>query len=172
MAVHKPGDAFYFEDYTVGGEHLAGEHTVTSEEIIDFASQWDPQPFHTDEALAKASVFGGLTACSAHIFAIMCSTSQRWQSGVRQQAVAGLRFDEMRMVQPVYAGDTLRCVSAIDQLRPSVSRPDCGIVVYRTRLLNQRDELVFSIKAASLIARDPDRSRHAAPPARNAKPRQ
>lgn len=158
MGAFKVGDPYFFEDYVLGEEHAAGEHTVTHEEIIDFAGKWDPQPFHVDEELAKASVFGGLTACSAHIFAIFCITSQRWQSGVVQQAVAGLGFDEMRMAKPVYAGDTLRCVSTVDELRASNSRPDCGIVVYRTRLLNQRAEEVFSIRAASLMARDPARS--------------
>ncbi|MCR9103967.1 MAG: MaoC family dehydratase N-terminal domain-containing protein [Gammaproteobacteria bacterium] len=150
-----PGRAFYFEDYSAGEQQRAGSYEVTATEIIHFARQWDPQPFHIDEAAAKASVFGGLTACSAHIFSIFCITSQQWQSGVVQQAVAGLGFDEMRMLRPVYAGDTLQCVSTIESVRDSNSRPDCGIVVYATQLLNQRNETVFSIKAASLIARRP-----------------
>ncbi len=151
------GRPFYFDDYVQGQEHAAGVHTVTAAEIISFASQWDPQPFHIDEEVAKKSAFQGLTACSAHIFSIFCSTSQRWQSGVVQQAVAGLGFDEMRMLKPVYAGDTLRCFSLIDSLRTSSSRPGCGIVGYLTRLENQHGETVFSIRAASLIACDPQR---------------
>ncbi|MAT91815.1 MAG: dehydratase [Halioglobus sp.] len=157
MSAPAAGEPFWFEDYVPGEEHAAGSHTVEAAEIIAFARQWDPQPFHIDEEAARASVFGGLTACSAHIFSIFCSTSQRWQSGVVQQAVAGLGFDEMRMLGPVYAGDTLRCRSIIDSVRPSGSRPDCGVVVYHTELLNQRDEVVFSIRAASLMARDPVR---------------
>ena len=96
-----------------------------------------------------------LTACSAHIFSIFCITSQRWQSGVVQQAIAGLGFDEMRMHKPVYAGDTLRCVSIVDAVRASASKPDRGIVVYHTQLLNQNNEVVFSIKASTMMARDP-----------------
>ena len=153
-----PDKRFYFDDCVVGAEHLAGSHTVTAQEIIDFASSWDPQPWHVDEAVAEASIFGGLTACSAHIFSILCITSQRWQSGVVQQAVAGLGFDEMRMHKPVYAGDTLHCVSEVGAVRASKSRPDCGIVTYHTQLLNQHGELVFSIKASSMMARDPARA--------------
>lgn len=152
------GKPFYFDDCIVGAEHAAASHTITAGEIIDFASTWDPQPWHVDEEVARASIFGGLTACSAHIFSIFCITSQRWQSGVVQQAIAGLGFDEMRMHQPVYAGDMLRCISRVDSARPSNSKPDCGIVIYHTQLLNQNDEVVFSIKASTLMARDPARS--------------
>ena len=153
------GRPFYFDDHIIGAEHAAGTYTVSAQEIIAFASKWDPQPWHTDESVAKASHFGGLTACSAHIFSIFCITSQRWESGVVQQAVAGLGFDEMRMHKPVYAGDTLRCISIIDTARASRSKPDCGIVIYHTFLINQNDERVFSIKASSLMARDPAKMR-------------
>lgn len=155
MSVDTEGKPFYFDDCVVGAEHLAASHAVTAQEIIDFASTWDPQPWHVDEAVAQTSIFGGLTACSAHIFSIFCITSQRWQSGVVQQAVAGLGFDEMRMHKPVYAGDTLQCLSVVGAARVSSSKPDCGIVTYNTRLLNQYGELVFSIKASSMMARDP-----------------
>tara|TARA_R110002073_G_scaffold3509_7_gene23291 strand:- start:10732 stop:11220 length:489 start_codon:yes stop_codon:yes gene_type:complete len=151
------GKPFFFDDHIVGAEHAAGSYTVTAQEIIEFALKWDPQPWHTDETVARASHFGGLTACSAHIFSIFCITSQRWQSGVVQQAIAGLGFDEMRMHSPVYAGDTLRCISIIDTARVSRSKPDRGIVIYHTHLVNQHDVRVFSIKASSLMARDPAR---------------
>jgi acyl dehydratase len=151
------GKPFFFDDCVVGEEQLAGTHQVTAEEIVAFARQWDPQPFHVDEEAAKASIFGGLTACSAHIFSIFCITSQRWQSGVVQQAVAGLGFDDMRMHRPVFAGDTLQCKTVIAAARQSNSNPDCGIVTYDTRLENQHGEVVFSIKASSMLARDPAR---------------
>lgn len=145
--------ALYFDDLVLGEEHPAGVYEVTREAIIAFASEWDPQPFHVDEAAADASIFGGLTACSAHIFSIFCITSQRWQSGVVQMAVAGLGFDEMRMLKPVYAGDTLACFTVVHALRDSGSRPECGIVTYHTELRNQRGEAVFSILATSMMAR-------------------
>jgi acyl dehydratase len=159
MTDQQAGRAYFFEDYVLGEEHLAGSYEVVKEDVIRFASTWDPQPFHIDEDIARSSVFAGLTACSAHIFSIFSITSQQWRSGVVQQAVAGLGFDEMRMLKPVYAGDTLTCVSVIDSLRASGSRPECGIVGYFTRLDNQRGETVFTIKTASLTARDPARDR-------------
>lgn len=155
MSQPAQGKPFYFDDCVVGAEHAAASHTVTAPEIVEFARQWDPQPWHIDESAAKSSHFGGLTACSAHIFSIFCITSQRWQSGVVQQAIAGLGFDEMRMHRPVYAGDTLRCVSIVDSARASRSKPDRGIVVYQTQLINQNNEVVFSIKASTLMARNP-----------------
>ena len=82
---------FYFDDCIVGAEHAAGSHKVTAQEIIEFAGTWDPQPWHVDEEVARSSSFGGLTACSAHIFSIFCITSQRWQSGVVQQAVRAVK---------------------------------------------------------------------------------
>ncbi len=152
------GTPYWFEDYSVGDEHLAGTYEVSREEIVAFAEKWDPQPFHVDEEAARASVFGGLTACSAHIFSIYCITAQNWQSGVVQQAVAGLGFDEMRMLGPLFAGDTVQCITVVEEARPSSSRPDCGIVVYRGRLVKQDGEVVFSVRAATLMARDPARS--------------
>ena len=149
------GKPFYFDDCLVGAEHHGATHNVSAQEIIEFAKTWDPQPWHIDEEIARASHFGGLTACSAHIFSIFCITSQRWQSGVVQQAIAGLGFDEMRMHKPVYAGDTLRCVSIVGAARASQTKPDRGIVVYHTQLLNQHNEVVFSIKASTMMARDP-----------------
>ncbi|NND67385.1 MAG: acyl dehydratase [Halioglobus sp.] len=143
----------YFDDLVLGEEHAAGTYEVTREAIIEFASEWDPQPFHIDEAAAKASIFGGLTACSAHIFSIFCITAQRWQSGAVQVAVAGLGFDETRMHRPVFAGDFLSCFSIVHALRDSGSRPECGIVTYRTELRNQDGEVVFSTLATSMMAR-------------------
>ena len=155
MSQEPQGKPFYFDDCVVGAEHPGASHKVSAQEIIEFAKKWDPQPWHIDEEIARASHFGGLTACSAHIFSIFCITSQRWQSGVVQQAIAGLGFDEMRMHKPVYAGDTLRCVSIVGAARASQTKPDRGIVVYHTQLLNQNNEVVFSIKASTMMARDP-----------------
>jgi acyl dehydratase len=149
------GKPFYFDDNVVGAEHAGSSHVVTAQEIIEFAKKWDPQPWHVDEETARTSHFGGLTACSAHIFSIFCITSQRWQSGVVQQAIAGLGFDDMRVHKPVYAGDTLRCVSVVHAARASNSKPDRGIVVYDTQLVNQNNEVVFSIKASTMMARNP-----------------
>ncbi len=157
MSPDLKGKPFYFDDCVVGAEHAGASHFLSARELIEFATLWDPQPWHIDEQIARASHFGGLTACSAHIFSIFSITSQHWLSGVVQQAIAGLGFDEMRMHKPVYAGDTLRCVSLVKTARVSVSKPDRGIVIYHTQLINQNNEVVFSINASTLMARDPAR---------------
>ena len=147
----------FLDDHTEGEVIQCGSYDVTSEEVMQFASRWDPQPWHIDEEAAKKSLFGGLTACSAHIFSIYCITSPQWQNGAVQQAMASFGFDEMRMLKTVYAGDRLRCVTTVESARVSSSKPDRGIVVYASELLNLEDETVFSIKCTTLMARDPDR---------------
>ena len=149
---------YFLEDHREGEVIQCGSYEVRKEEVIEFASKWDPQPWHINEEAAKASFFGGLTACSAHIFSIFCITSPQWQNGAVQQALASLGFDEMRMLNPVYAGNTLHCVTTVEKVRPSGSKPDRGIVIYKSELLNEADELVFSIKCSTLMARDPDRA--------------
>lgn len=144
---------YFLEDHIEGEVIPCGTYEVLKEEIVEFATRWDPQPWHIDENAAQDSFFGALTACSAHIFSIYCIISPQWQNGAVQQAMAGLGFDEMRMLQPVYAGDILRCVTTVDSVRESRSKPDRGIVVYASQLLNQRDDVVFSIKATTLMAR-------------------
>lgn len=149
--------AFYFEDHIQGDSVECGQRHLSAEDIIAFASIWDPQPWHIDEELARQSHFGGLTACSAHIFSIYCITSQQWQNNAQQQALASLGFDQLRMKAPVFAGDTLRCVTLFETVRLSKSKPNTGIVVYHSELINQKDEAVFSAKCSTLMARDPSR---------------
>jgi acyl dehydratase len=115
---------YFLNDHTVGEVIQCGAYELAKEEVIEFATKWDPQPWHIDEDAAKASFFGGLTACSAHIFSIFCITSPQWQNGAVMQALASLGFDEMRMHRPVYAGDTVRCVTTVESLRVSSSKPD------------------------------------------------
>ncbi len=147
---------FWFEDHEVGARIECASHTLSANAIIEFASQWDPQPWHVDEDAAKASVFGGLTACSAHIFSVFCITSQQWQNGRQMQALASLGFDEIRMLQPVFAGDTLQCITTVESARLSNSNPERGIVVYASELINQSGEAVYSVKCATLMACRPE----------------
>lgn len=159
MSAPSDGQPFYYDDYVVGDEHPCASYVVERDEVIAFASKWDPQPWHLDEQAAKESWFGGLTACSAHIFSIFCITSQQWQSGVRQMAIAGLGFDQMRMHKPVYVGDTLHCVSEVVEKRESKSNPAGGICTCLGKLVNQDGEVVFSVRASTMMMKDP--ARHA-----------
>jgi len=142
----------YFEDYVVGEEQVAtSTYLVTEDEIIEIASRFDPQPFHTDPVAAKGSIFGGLVASSVHLFAISVSFS--WHLGKRAAAVSALGFDEMRMRSPAYVGDRLRFRTETLSARRSESRPDCGIIQTLSTVFNQRDEVVFSYKGAFLVLR-------------------
>ena len=85
----------FLEDYKVGDQFETIRYTLQAQEIIDFALLWDPQDFHTDEESANDSDFGGLTACSSHIFSIFTRICQHWTNGVKQQAIASLGFDVM-----------------------------------------------------------------------------
>ena len=155
MSEQSNNNKFYFDDFVIGNEEPAQSYLLQAEEIIAYAKKWDPQPWHIDEVLAKASMFGGLTACSSHIFAIFCITCQQWQSGKVSQSIAGLGFDQLEVHRPAYAGDTLHCTTVCDSVRLSKSKPDRGIVVSHGKLYNQRNELVFSIKSKYMVARDP-----------------
>ena len=110
------GQPFFFEDFFVGQEQRSLPYAVGKAEIIEFARKWDPQPFHIDEAIAEKSFFGGLTCCSAHIFSIFCAISQKWESGVIQQPLASLGFDQMRMLKPLYVNDSVVVVTTAHPL--------------------------------------------------------
>jgi acyl dehydratase len=153
MSPDVTGRKIYFEDCQVGDCHTTVSMTVEKQALIDFAMQWDPQPWHVDEELASQSMFAGLTACTAHIFSIFSILSQQWENGEKQQALASLGFDEMRMLKPVYAGDTLYCRNIIELARPSASKSDRGIVAARCELINQKDEVVFRILSTYLMAK-------------------
>ncbi len=149
----------YFEDFSIGTvDHKGGAYLVTEAEIIEVAERWDPQPFHTDPVAAADSMFGGLVACSAHVFAISCSLHSKVPATEKVAAVSALGFDKLRLRAPVRPGDELRARSTVVELRRSDSRPGVGIVSSSGELLNQRDEVVFSLESAAMVRCRPDPS--------------
>ena len=113
----------YFEDSVVGKEFASTiEYEVTVEELKQMSARWDPQPFHLDESAPQTREYGGLITCSAHTFAIFTYLSSR--NPVKTAAIAGLGFDEMRMLQPLRPGDRIRAYSTCLEKRESRSRPD------------------------------------------------
>ena len=157
MTLHSfavPRDNRYFEDYTPGHVYEVGTITVSEAEIIDFATQFDPQYFHIDPEKAKASRFGGLVASGWHtISLVMRLYVDHYLSGVASLASPGT--DDIRWPKPVRPGDTLRIRVTTLEARPSRSKPDRGIVRAKIEALNQRDELVLSMIGLSIIARRP-----------------
>lgn len=147
-----PETTICFEDYVVGEVmHIAQRYVMTEAEIISMAQKWDPQPFHVDPVAAKESIFGGLVASSAHAFPIFVYLGQ--QSGKKVAAISALGFDKIRFTNPMRPGDELRYEYCCLEKRVSTSRPYAGIVRCESRLINQRDEVVFSGEVASLVRR-------------------
>ena len=107
----------YFEDFEVGDSRKAGPYLVSKAEIIQFARQYDPRPFHVDEEAAARSVFGGLTASAAHAFAIYIFLTNKVQPPHR--ALAGLGYDDLRQPNPVRPGDELDLKSTVLEKRES-----------------------------------------------------
>ena len=140
----------YFEDFEPGRTWEWGDYTVTKEEIISFASMYDPQPFHIDEEAALASVFQGLTASSVHTIAVE-NKMFHLEGGPRFIALAQLAMTDIAFPNPVRAGDSLRIRVACVSLRESKSKPDRGIVVEQCALLNQRGEECFRCTHTILV---------------------
>jgi acyl dehydratase len=143
----------YFEEVEVGAVSTAGPYLVTKDEIIRFATQYDPVPRHIDEAAAARSMFGGLTASGAHTFAMLILLTSRLQP--RNQTLAGLSWDELRLPNAVRPGDELDLEVKVLEKRESKSKPDRGIVRRRILLRNQKRETVLECFASVLIARRP-----------------
>jgi len=146
----------YYEDIAVGDTEEFGEYHVTKEEIIEFASQYDPQPFHTDEEAAKESAFGELVASGWHTAAICMRLLV--DNMMDKRASMGARgVDELRWKQPVRPGDTLHLRTEVVDKRRSESDPGRGYVDNKMEGLNQNDEVVISWVGLGMVAvRDPE----------------
>jgi acyl dehydratase len=144
----------YLDDLAVGDvARSARTFEVAREEVVEFARRWDPQPFHLDDEAGRQSIFGGIIACAAHVFAIQsllaCSVEPRWA------LLAGLGNDGFDLLAPVRPGDRLALVRRVTGLRASRSKPDRGIVEVEMDLVNQRGEVAFRSRGRVMIARRP-----------------
>ena len=141
-----------FEDFAVGNVLDIGRRTVTADEIVAFATQFDPQPFHVDADAAKASIYGGLIASGWHTVALvmrmMCDAYLLDATSAGSPGV-----DQLRWLKPVRAGDTIRAELVTTDVRPSTSKPDRGIVASEWRVYNQHDELVMTMRGMGLFLR-------------------
>jgi acyl dehydratase len=144
----------YFEDLTVGERSLVGCHVVAKQEAIEFARQWEPQPYHLDEAAAEASVYGGLTVCSLYLFAVC--TRLFLEREDRVAVIGMLGKDELRLPKPARPGDRLSYYTECIEKRPSRSRPRSGIVTLLDTLCDPDGETVLTQKVTLLVSRRPD----------------
>jgi acyl dehydratase len=145
----------YFEDLEVGAETYFGCCEVTREEVIAFASKYDPQPFHlSDEAAAKTH-FGRIAASGWHTCAMTMGVTARHMVGIGQAGLGSPGIDELRWLKPVYPGDTLHVHATILETRPSRSKPEIGSFRSATAVTNQNGEKVMTFTTIVLIRRRP-----------------
>jgi acyl dehydratase len=141
----------YLEDLQVGQKYATGSHTLTKEEILAFASQFDPQPFHLDEDAAKTSFFGELVASGWHTAGITMRLLV--QSGLPIAGGSVGMGAELAWPRPTLPGSVLRVESEILELRPLRSRPDKGLATVRSETKNQAGEVVQTLTARLIVPR-------------------
>lgn len=143
---------WYLEDYWIGKTtESVDRYLVTQEEIMEVGQRWDPRPFHTDPEAAAKSFYGGLVACSAHLFCMVCWLGHHVEEPTA--GVAGLGWDKIRIHAPVRPNDEISCKVKCLEARPSKTQPEYGVVTLQNNLFNQRDELVYTAECSFLVLR-------------------
>ena len=144
----------YFDDLTQGDRFKSATYEVTEEQIISFAREFDPQPFHLDAAVADQTMFKGLIASGWHTAAI---TMRLFVQTLNfSEGAIGLGVDELRWPNAVRPGDVLQVETEIIDLRVSRSKPSHGVVRLRNVTVNQRGEIVQTMSASALVLRRSD----------------
>ena len=147
----------FYEDLAIGQKQAFGHYEVTREEVIEFASKYDPQPFHLDDDAAAATHFGRLSASGWHTCAMTMAMLVENLKANRQAGLGSPGIDQLRWKKPVFPGDTLRCESVVIERRRSGSRPEMGIFKSSLTVFNQNDEPVLEMVSNGLIStRDPE----------------
>jgi acyl dehydratase len=142
----------HFEDFAPGDVYEFGSHTVTADEIVEYARRYDPQPFHLDEAAAADGPFRGLVASGWHTSALRM---RMYVDAILNHSVSmgSPGVEELRWLVPVRPGDTLRGRAAVLEATPSARHAGRGTVRARLEALNQRDEVVLSMVARGHFGR-------------------
>src|SRR5213082_3786855 len=141
----------YFDDLTQGDRFKSATYEVTEEQIISFAREFDPQPFHLDAAIARQTMFKGLIASGWHTAGITMRLFVQTLNFA--EGAIGLGVDELRWPNAVRPGDALQVETEIVDLRVSRSKPSHGIVRLRNVTVNQRGEIVQTMFASALVLR-------------------
>ncbi len=148
----KKTPSLYWEDFALGTAREFGSHTVSAEQIVAFASEFDPQPFHLDEAAGKASLFGGLAASGWHTCALamrmLCENHL-----LDSTSLGSPGLEHIKWLKPVLAGDTLRLRMEVMDARPMASRPNVGLVRFDWQVFNQRDQKVLTMQGWNMFTR-------------------
>ena len=146
-----------FEDMEVGRTIEIGEHKFTREEIVTFAEQFDPQPFHVSDAGAAASPYRTLIASGWHTCSVMMGMLVRGAfAGSTSMGSPGV--DDIRWLRPVHVGDTIRMTTTVLDKRVSASKPDRGIVETQWEGINQHGETVITVRSKAIFGlRNPEK---------------
>ncbi|WP_458187975.1 MaoC family dehydratase [Haladaptatus sp. NG-WS-4] len=142
-----------YSDVTVGSVETFGRYEVTKEEIVEFARQYDPQPFHVDETAAEESEYGGLIASGWHTCAMtmrMLVDNQITEEG----SLGSPGVDEVRFRRPVRPGDVLSVRTEVTGKRPLDSDPNRGLVTSHVETLNEDDTVVLAMDTAMFVRRE------------------
>ena len=143
-------DNRYFEDYVTGSVHEFGSIVVDEQEAIDFGKRFVPLSYHTDREAAKNSIYGGLIASGWHTAALMMRLyTDNYLSKVANLGSPGV--DELRWDKPVFPGDELSIRVTVLEARRSASKPDRGILRSYIEVLNQKREVVMSLKSVNFV---------------------
>ena len=137
-------DLLHYEDFPEGLVIPFGTYHLSKEEVIAYAREWDPQPFHLDEAAAKKSVLGGLAASGWQSSAILVRLSVEAYAN-KSAAMASNSMEEAKWLKPVYAGETLTGRATVLSRRISAKRPEMGILKMKFELMNTAGELKVEI---------------------------
>jgi len=138
-----------FEDLEIGETHNSSTISITAEEIVEFARQYDPQWFHVDPDAAKKSQFGEVVASGVQVLAIWRRLDHEINSDI--DFVCGVGFDELRLKSALRPGDRVFATSRITDLTPSQSGKARGTAIIYYELINQRGEVVVHFSSINLV---------------------
>ena len=148
----RPPIVFYWEDFAAGSVREFGAMPVTRDAVLAFAQQFDPQPFHLDDAAAEASLFGSLSASGWHT----CAMTMRMMCDeylLQSSSLGSPGIDNLRWLKPVLPGDTLSVRLTVMEARPMASRPHVGLVRSQWEVLNQKRETVLTMEGWGMFGR-------------------
>ena len=143
-------DLLHYEDFPEGLVIPFGSYHLSKDEVLAFAREWDPQPFHLDEEAAKNSVLGGLAASGWQSSAIVIRLAVEAYAN-KSAAMASSGMDEVKWLKPVYAGETLTGRATVLSRRVSAKRPEMGILKMKFELLNLAGELKVEITGVQFM---------------------
>ena len=153
MARYKSGmKTLYLDDFSVGQRFISETHRVDADQIKSFAKQFDPQPFHLDEAAAQASFFQGLAASGWHTASVTMSLLVQSMPTFGGLIGAG---GELQSPRPTRPGDVLQVESEVLEVKPSRSKPERGMITVRSVTKNQKGEEVQILTSRMLVWKKP-----------------